>query len=482
MPDEEPVVWPDDPVEGDSATGDPEAARSEPSDWPASFDEALKQSQAIQEPGAAAPQRAAAAAPAPAVAANNEYPTQPSMPAIAAKTVPPEPSAAPEVAKTSPPEPAKTEEAVAALGVPDEAPTSTFKTPLPAPADVSASNGGDLAAKTAPPAAEAEAQAEPEPAEAPAAVAAETEPEPVSQPEPETAPEPEPAVAEAAGTEPAKTPEPEPAPEPVAAAAPPPRPEPEPEPVNTAEPAPAPATAPEPAPEPKKEDEWIPLPANPPMPSWAPRVGQQPEQPHPVHLKGEAAATSVPAWAPTTSSMQAASRQATGSTAPAQGSQPPQAAAPAPIAGGSRPPEPAKGKTSSWEIVQPKQSEQQRQAYAGPSPEDKSYSEWFAWAKRSGAPASACHSAAQGAFRALAAGHDMNTAVNWATQAMASPPGLVSASRQLYCAWYSLGNIDLRLPSPQAHAFAAGAIAALEGGADAPTAHQAGLAAAGITA
>jgi hypothetical protein len=75
----------------------------------------------------------------------------------------------------------------------------------------------------------------------------------------------------------------------------------------------------------------------------------------------------------------------------------------------------------------------------------------------------------------------MNTAVQWATLSMASPPGLVGMSRQLYCAWYSLGSIDLRLPTPQAHAFARGAIQALEAGADSVTAHQAGLAAAGIT-
>src|SRR5256885_14154725 len=68
----------------------------------------------------------------------------------------------------------------------------------------------------------------------------------------------------------------------------------------------------------------------------------------------------------------------------------------------------------------------------------------------------------------------MNTAVQWATLAMASPPGLVSASRQLYCAWYSLGNIDLRLPSPQAHAFAAGAVKAPDEGSHAPAAHPAG--------
>jgi len=75
----------------------------------------------------------------------------------------------------------------------------------------------------------------------------------------------------------------------------------------------------------------------------------------------------------------------------------------------------------------------------------------------------------------------MNTAVQWATLAMASPPGLVGQSRQIYCAWYSLGNIDLKLPTAQAHAFANGAIQALEEGTDSMGAHQAGLAAAGIT-
>jgi hypothetical protein len=74
----------------------------------------------------------------------------------------------------------------------------------------------------------------------------------------------------------------------------------------------------------------------------------------------------------------------------------------------------------------------------------------------------------------------MSTAVQWATLAMASPPGLVGAGRQLYCAWYSLGNIDLKLPTAQAHSFAGGAVKALEQGADSMVAHQAGLAAAGI--
>ena len=49
-----------------------------------------------------------------------------------------------------------------------------------------------------------------------------------------------------------------------------------------------------------------------------------------------------------------------------------------------------------------------------PSPEDRSYAEWFAWAKRGGAPAAACHAAAQAAFRALAAGKDVAVAAQWA--------------------------------------------------------------------
>jgi hypothetical protein len=115
-----------------------------------------------------------------------------------------------------------------------------------------------------------------------------------------------------------------------------------------------------------------------------------------------------------------------------------------------------------------------------PTPEDRSYAEWFAWAKRGGAPASACHAAAQGAFKALSGGKDVATAVQWATAAMAQPPLPVSADRQSYCAWFSLANIDLVLDQHKAHAFATAAVRALDAGADASTAHAAGLHAAGI--
>src|SRR5581483_1036306 len=411
-------------------------------------------SQAAQEPAAAEP-------------VADDHPTQPSMPAI----------------------PARTEPAVVALGTADEMPTSAFKTPLPG--TVSSTNGGQPAA-AAPTEPEVKVEAEPEP-HVPAEPATAGDAAPVQAAEPEAV-EPrepsEPQPVQSAESEP----EPEPAAEPEPVSAPGPEEEP---PIKEPESAPEPARASEPEPQPAREpvqpaaaagraDEWVPMPENPPVPNWAPNFGAAIK--HPIAPKSDAAVPAVPGWAPSTSSMPAASRQSTASSVPAQAPRPPQPAAQTPAsspsmaaASGFRPPDPAQGRSSSsWEIVQPK-PEQPKQAYAGPSAEDKSYAEWFAWAKRSGAPAGACHAAAQGAFRALASGNDMNTAVQWATLAMAQPPGLVGAQRQLYCAWYSLGNIDLRLPTPQAHAFATGAIAALDGGADAPTAHQAGLAAAGVT-
>lgn len=154
--------------------------------------------------------------------------------------------------------------------------------------------------------------------------------------------------------------------------------------------------------------------------------------------------------------------------------------APIPVA----PRRPATGSgNATWEVVdQESKSEPDKAAQARgvPTPEDRSYAEWFAWAKRGGAPASACHAAAQGAFQALAGGKDVATAVQWATAAMSRPPAPVSPERQTYCAWFSLANIDMNFDQHRAHAFAAAAVKALDGGADAAAAHAAGLAAAGI--
>ena len=136
---------------------------------------------------------------------------------------------------------------------------------------------------------------------------------------------------------------------------------------------------------------------------------------------------------------------------------------------------------SSWEIVEQKRkSGPHAKAEEGITAEDRSYAEWFAWAKRGGAPASACHAAAQGAFKALSSGKDVMTAVQWATAAMSRPPENVSYARQNYCAWFSLAHLDLNLDQHRSHLFAAGAVQALDSGQDASAAHAAGLAAAGI--
>jgi hypothetical protein len=139
------------------------------------------------------------------------------------------------------------------------------------------------------------------------------------------------------------------------------------------------------------------------------------------------------------------------------------------------------GTAQAWEVVDQRRKDSGPHAAAGgPSPEDRSYAEWFAWAKRGGAPASACHAAAQGAFEALSTGKDLATAVQMATAAMSRPPANVSVGRQAYCAWYALGHIDLNIDQSRAHAFAAAAVHALDSGQDAKAAHAAGLVAAGI--
>lgn len=156
----------------------------------------------------------------------------------------------------------------------------------------------------------------------------------------------------------------------------------------------------------------------------------------------------------------------------------PSASAPGQLPVAPMPAQPEKPK-SSWEVVdQASKSGQHKAALV--TPEDRSYAEWFAWAKRGGAPASACHAAAQGAFAALSSGKDVATAVQWATAAMSRPPENVSYNRQTYCAWFALANIDLNFDQPRAHAFATAAVAALDAGYDASAAHAAGLAAAGI--
>jgi hypothetical protein len=237
-------------------------------------------------------------------------------------------------------------------------------------------------------------------------------------------------------------------------------------------------------------------------PAWAPHAPEEPGADAPPKTISPQGPINVPAWAPR---VPLASEPGTPTwfspkeqvrhTAAQPTAQPPLAPQPEPappVVGGQLPvapvppaPQPAPAQPAgaqstakpTWEVVNQPHVEK---GSAGPTPEDRSYAEWFAWAKRGGAPASACHAAAQGAFKALAAGKDVQTAVQWATAAMSRPPENVSYTRQTYCAWFSLANIDLNLDQHRAHAFAMSAVHALDNGADASQAHAAGLAAAGI--
>ena len=517
VPAEPDVVWPEDPFVADGGASDEPSAAGEPQvtspaipAWPESqFGEPStpaghQQVKPLDDDPHTTPFPTRAVIPPWPEKTASDPGVGKTQPPAAAKTVPPAhdngaESAVPttDVADTAPP--AKTEPVIEAVaGTPEPEPEPE---PEPAPE-------AEPVSAEAPP--EIEHPDEPAPVEAvePDGAEAVYEPEPrtdepVSEPDmpaiaaPSESPS-EPAAAEADVREA----EPEPAP---AAAAPAPSLEPEPEPVK-AEAEPPAAT---PATGPSEHDRLAaeaaaafaasssnPPAGNPAIPSWAPKLDAPQSADKQVQWPG----SSLPSWAPIPGGpAQAGEPQRVRVTstsqpapAPAQQSAPPvQPAAPAPPVAaprqppGSRPPAAAPGASappkpsSSWEIVP--QKTEAKPLSAGPTAEDKSYAEWFAWAKRSGAPASACHAAAQGAFRALSGGQDMATAVKWATVAMASPPGLVGQARQLYCAWFSLGNIDLQLPTPQAHTFATAAIQALDSGADSMVAHQLGLQAAGVT-
>jgi hypothetical protein len=263
-----------------------------------------------------------------------------------------------------------------------------------------------------------------------------------------------------------------------------------------------PAPAPEPAPAPAAEPAPVrPSQSGPPArPAWAPSPTQA-ESPPPVAKAPSATQMQIPAWAPRvplasqpgTPTWFSPKEEIPHATAQpiAQPAPSPQAEPATPVVGGQLPvaqipvaPQPrpaAQPAKTTWEVVeQPRKSGPHAPVQAGPTAEDRSYAEWFAWAKRGGAPASACHAAAQGAFKALSSGKDVNTAVQWATAAMSQPPEQVSSARQQYCAWFALANIDLNLDQHRAHLFSAAAIQALDAGADASAAHAAGLAAAGI--
>jgi hypothetical protein len=239
-----------------------------------------------------------------------------------------------------------------------------------------------------------------------------------------------------------------------------------------------PASPAEPEPTPAAE------PAQPSAPSWAPNISAQ----TPAVTTDEAtqwpATVDVPAWAPQVHITPA--RPASQAPAPEPVAPPapkPAPAAPAPTVPVAAPvPAPAAGapSSSSWQVVEQKPTREIHIKRLVPTPEDRSYAEWFTWAKRGGAPVSACHSAAQAAFQALSTGKDVAVAAQMAAAAMVNPPMQVDSGRQTYCAWFALANIDLNLDQARAHAFSTAAVHALDAGADARGAHAAGLEAAGI--
>lgn len=315
------------------------------------------------------------------------------------------------------------------------------------------------------------------PAATPPTITPEPKPAPAAAAPPPTV-EPAPAAETAAPAVASKPPVPAVPPQPVAAAepvtAPPAPPAPESAPVRPSQPTPAarPAWAPGPVSESAAPAAKAPSAPQMQIPAWAPRVPLASEP-------------GTPTWFSPKEEIPHATAQPIAQPIPA-----PEPAPAPPVVGGQLPvaqipvaPQPGTqpAKLSTWEVVdQPRKAGPHAAAQAGPTAEDRSYAEWFAWAKRGGAPASACHAAAQGAFKALSSGKDVNTAVQWATAAMSRPPESVGYARQQYCAWFALANIDLNLDQHRAHLFSAAAIQALDAGQDASAAHAAGLAAAGI--
>ena len=289
--------------------------------------------------------------------------------------------------------------------------------------------------------------------------------------------QPMPAPSPAPPAPPPVRPMPAPAPRPdlppAAAASAPSAPTPSQAPVAPSTPAPArPAWAPGPV-APAHSTPPRPMEAEPmQVPAWAPRVP----------LAGE---PGKPTWFSPKEQIPHATAQPIVPPAPVPepAPTPPMVGGHLPVAPVPKPAAPAQPGTarSTWEVVeQHGKTDKSAKVSVGPTAEDRSYAEWFAWAKRGGAPASACHAAAQGAFKALSSGKDVMTAVQWATAAMSQPPENVAFARQQYCAWFSLANIDLNLDQHRAHLFAGAAVQALDAGQDPSGAHAAGLAAAGI--
>jgi len=120
-----------------------------------------------------------------------------------------------------------------------------------------------------------------------------------------------------------------------------------------------------------------------------------------------------------------------------------------------------------------------------PDAAQRTYAEWYAWARRNTPDAGRCHAAAAAATSALAAGQDPAAAARLAQAAAIAPdapsrPVTADPQTQAYTAWFAYAQVDHGMDSAQAHAYAQAASLAQARGVDVISAAAEGARAAGL--
>lgn len=105
------------------------------------------------------------------------------------------------------------------------------------------------------------------------------------------------------------------------------------------------------------------------------------------------------------------------------------------------------------------------------SASQRTYAEWFAWARRNTPDAGRCHAAAAAAVGALDAGQDHAAAARLAQVAAMAPdaptrPVTADPQTQAYAAWYTYAAVDHAMESSKAHTYAQAAALAQARGAE----------------
>lgn len=133
-----------------------------------------------------------------------------------------------------------------------------------------------------------------------------------------------------------------------------------------------------------------------------------------------------------------------------------------------------------WSVVESEPAQEAEPE--GANPTLRAYAEWFAWMKKTGAPADRCHQAAQLAMEAATTTSDpvqIASAVEARLPAAVQAPS-VDPLHQSYCAFYALGSLDLGLEQAVAHQFAESAATAVRQGADLQGATRTAMAKVGL--